>query len=101
MQDFIIILIALLLLEAGEIVWLGAKLRKQSAKRRAKEAWEAYPWDWTKEQEQQVEAAMELICDKCHEPYCRSEQEELDETCAVCQIQDALYRLARGKEAQG
>ena len=68
---------------------------------RKPEAREDYPWDWTKEQEQQVEAAMELICDKCHEPYCRSEQEELDETCAVCPIQDALYRLARGKEAQG
>ena len=63
---------------------------------RKPEAREDYPWDWTKEQEQQVEAAMELICDKCKDKDCLDPDETV-EACAMCAIRDALYMLTEGE----
>ena len=100
MEYLVGILILLLMLEGG---WIGVLLDRNSdlqEKLERKYLRERYPWDWTREQEQQVEAAMELICDKCHEPH-RCSQDELDEECALCSIRDALYMMAAGKEARG
>ena len=73
--------------------------RKEEDRRRAVR--EGYPWTWTKEDEKKAQAAMELICDKCHEPYRCSQQDELDEECAMCAVPDAVYRLAGREEARG
>ncbi len=73
--------------------------RKLQEQLEAKRTREGYPWDWTKESERKAQAALELICDKCHEPY-RCSQDELDETCAMCPVPDAIYKLAAGKEAR-
>lgn len=69
--------------------------RRLRARLEAKQIREGYGWDWTKESERMARAAMELICDKCHEPY-RCSQDELDEECAMCPVPDAVYRLATG-----
>lgn len=73
--------------------------RRLRARLEAKQIREGYAWDWTKESERQARAAMELICDKCHEPY-RCSQDELDAECAMCPVPDAVYRLARGTEGR-
>ena len=69
--------------------------RKLQEQLEAKQKREGYPWDWTKESERKAQAALELICDKCHEPY-RCNQDELDETCTMCPVPDAVHRLAAG-----
>ena len=85
---------------AGALLGFFLMQRRQKEQEREQAVIDGYPWDWTREQEQQVEAAMELICDKCHEPH-RCSQDELDEECALCPIRDALYMMAAGKEARG
>ena len=95
MQEIIItILIALLLLEAGEIILLSARNRKQRAQLQAKRIREGLPWDWTKESEKQAETAMEAICKLCREPYQCCEQAELEAKCAVCRAQNEVLKLA-------
>ena len=94
---FLYILFSLALIAA--LVFAGEN-RKLRAQLEAKRTREGYSWDWTKESERKAQAALELICDKCHEPY-RCSQDELDETCAMCPVPDAVYRLAAGKEARG
>ena len=70
--------------------------RKLQEQLEAKRTREGYPWDWTKERERKCQAAMELICDKCHEPYMTWEPDRLAETCALCPVPDAIYKLAAG-----
>lgn len=69
------------------------KLRKELRAERAKNS---QRWDWTKEQEQKAQEVMELVCDKCHEPFRGWSQDELDIACARCKVPEAVYRLAAG-----
>lgn len=87
---YVLLMLALIaaLAEHGE----NRRLRARLEARRIREG---YPWDWTRESERKAQAALELICDKCHEP-CRCSQDELDEACAMCPVPDAVYRLAAG-----
>ena len=85
---------------AGALLGFVLMQRREKEQEREQAVIDGYPWDWTREQERKVEAAMELICDKCPEPD-RCSQDELDEECALCPIRDALYMMAAGKEAQG
>lgn len=72
---------------------------KEQAQQKAAETVEAYPWDWTQGDEKKVQAALELICDKCHEPYRCSAQDELDEECSMCSVPDVVYKLvAEGRK---
>lgn len=90
---FVGVLAFLALFEAG--VWTLLSVAREKEEKREREVREGYPWDWTKESERKAQAALELICDKCHEPY-RCSQDELDEACAMCPVPDAVYRLATG-----
>lgn len=85
---YVLLMLALIaaLAEHGE----NRRLRARLEARRIREG---YPWDWTRESERKAQAALELICDKCHEPR-RCSQDELDEACAMCPVPDAVYRLA-------
>ena len=87
---YVLLMLALIaaLAEHGE----NRRLRARLEARRIREG---YPWDWTRESERKARAALELICDKCHEPR-RCSQDELDEACAMCPVPDAVYRLAAG-----
>ena len=89
---YVLLMLALIaaLAEHGE----NRRLRARLEARRIREG---YPWDWTRESERKSRAALELICDKCHEPR-RCSQDELDEACAMCPVPDAVYRLAGRKE---
>ena len=95
MSQTIIILFFVCLLGLGGAMRLRHdQAIKETARQRAEETVKAYPWDWTREDERKVHVAMELICDKCHEPYRCSGQDELDEACELCPVADVLYRLA-------
>ena len=87
---YVLLMLALIaaLAEHGE----NRRLRARLEARRIREG---YPWDWTRESERKAQAALELICDKCREPY-RCSEDELDEECAMCPVPDAVYRLASG-----
>ena len=87
---YVLLMLALIaaLAEHGE----NRRLRARLEARRIREG---YPWDWTRESERKARAALELICDKCHEPR-RCSQDELDEACAMCPVPDAVYLLAAG-----
>ena len=91
---FIGILLALIL--ALAVCRDNGRLREELRQERARKS---QPWDWTREGEKKAKAALELICDKCHEPY-RCAQNELDEACAMCAVPDAVYRLATGTEGR-
>lgn len=98
-QTIIILFFACLLGLGGAMRLRHDQAAKEAARQRAEETVKAYPWDWTREDERKVEAAMELICDKCHEPFRCSVQDELDEACAMCPVADMLYRLvAEGRK---
>ena len=92
-QTIIILLFSCLLGLGGAMRLRHDQAAKEAARQRAEETVKAYPWDWTREDERKVGAAMELICDKCHEPFRCSVQDELDEACAMCPVADMLYRL--------
>lgn len=94
-ETIIIIFFACLLGLGGAMRVRHDHAAKEAARQRAAETVLAYPWDWTREDERKVGAAMELICDKCHEHY-RCGKDELDEACAMCAVPDAVYRLATG-----
>ena len=66
---------------------------KEQAQQKAAETVEAYPWDWTREDERKVHAAMELICDKCHERYMCWEKDRLKKVCEMCPVPDVVYKL--------
>lgn len=93
-ETIIILFFACLLGLGGAMRVRHDQAKKEAARQIAAETVEAYPWDWTREDERKVAAAMELICDKCHEPYRCSAQDELDEACSMCPVADMLYRLA-------
>ena len=98
-QTIIILFFACLLGLGGAMRLRHDQAIKEAARQRAEETVKAYPWDWTREDERKVGAAMELICDKCHEPFRCSVQDELDEACAMCPVADMLYRLvAEGRK---
>ena len=98
-QTIIILFFACLLGLGGAMRLRHDQAAKEAARQRAEETVKAYPWDWTREDERKVGAAMELICDKCHEPFRCSVQDELDEACAMCPVADMLYRLvAEGRK---
>ena len=98
-QTIIILFFACLLGLGGAMRLRHDQAAKEAARQRAEETVRAYPWDWTREDERKVGAAMELICDKCHEPFRCSVQDELDEACAMCPVADMLYRLvAEGRK---
>ena len=73
--------------------------RRLRARLEARRIQESQSWDWTRASEGRAQAALELICDKCHEPY-RCAQDELDTECAMCPVPDAVYRLAAGTEGR-
>ena len=79
-------------LEAEE----NRKLRKELRAERAKNS---QRWDWTKEREQKAQEVMELVCDKCHEPFRGWSQDELDIACARCKLPEAVHRLAENRFA--
>jgi len=98
-ETIIIIFFACLLGLGGAMRVRHDHAAKEAARQRAAETVLAYPWDWTLEDERKVGAAMELICDKCHEPFRCSAQDELDEACSMCPVADMLYRLvAEGRK---
>lgn len=97
-ETIIILFFACLLGLGGAMRVRHDHAAKEAARQRAAETVEAYPWDWTREDERKVGAAMELICDKCHEPF-RCGKDELDEACDMCPVPDVLYRLvAEGRK---
>lgn len=85
----------------GALLGFFLMQRRQKKQEREQAVIDGYPWDWTREQEQQAQAAMELICDKCHETFRCSQQDELDEACALCPVPDVVYRLAGREEVRG
>lgn len=94
------IIVALALLCLAELAVIALVLQKaagaEAARKRAVINWQR--WNWSKEEEKKVHAVMELVCDKCHEPY-RCSQDELDETCAMCPVPVAVQRLRWRDEA--
>ena len=80
-------------LEAAE----NRKLRKELRAERVKNS---QRWDWTKEGEKRAGQVMEMICDKCHEPFRGWSQDELDIACARCKLPEAVHRLAEGGPSQ-
>ena len=44
-----------------------------------------------------IEDVMEIACAICHYPYKAGDQDELDEICAGCPMEDALRRFKIGK----
>lgn len=77
------------LLEAAE----NQRLQRELGAERAKNS---QRWDWTKEGEKRAGQVMEMICDKCHEPFRGWSQDELDIACARCKLPEAVHRLAEG-----
>lgn len=96
-----IIIVALALLCLAEMAVIALVLRKaagaEAARKRAIE--NGQKWTWTKRDEKKIQAALELVCDKCHERICCSGQDELDEACAMCPVPDVLRKLKWGDEA--
>ena len=92
-QTIIILFFACLLGLGGAMRLRHDQAAKEAARQRAEETVKAYPWDWTREDERKGGAAMELICDKCHEPFRCSGQDELDEACEMCPVPDVVYKL--------
>lgn len=99
MKGIIVVLALLCLAELG-VIGLLMKLCEDEKEARLRAIREGYPWDWTRESEKRARSALELVCDKCHEPF-RCSQDELDAACAMCPVPDAVWRLAAGKEARG
>ncbi|MBR5094470.1 MAG: hypothetical protein IK095_05195 [Oscillospiraceae bacterium] len=95
----ICILMAMLAVALGVIVWLESCLEdKEEARKRAIR--EGGDWAWTKEKDLQVISAMELTCSICREPFRCGSQDELDQACDMCPMQDMLWALASGKGEQ-
>lgn len=92
-QTIIILFFACLLGLGGAMRLRHDQAKKEAARQRAEETVKAYPWDWTQGDEKKVQAALELICDKCHEPFRCSAQDELDEECSMCSVPDVVYKL--------
>lgn len=98
-ETIIIIFFACLLGLGGAMRLRHDQAIKEAARQSAEETVKAYPWDWTREDERKVGAAMELICDKCHEPFRCSVQDELDKACSMCSVPDVVYKLvAEGRK---
>lgn len=97
MKEIIVVLALLCLAELAVIV-LALRKAAYAEEARKRAVINGQRWDWTKEDEAKVHAALELICDKCHEPF-RCSQDELDAACAMCSVPDVVRKLRRRDEA--
>ena len=98
-HTIIIIFFACLLGLGGAMRLRHDQAAKEAARQRAEETVKAYPWDWTQGDEKKVQAAMELICDKCHERHMCREEGRLRESCQMCPVPDVVYKLvAEGRK---